>query len=202
MNSPSNSAGDPDSSIKGASKHFKTSSDLDEDPLEALSDPLPEQVEEEVCGITMRSPFPRAIDSPDPVEVVKALVEHGQFPDAAQEVGCGESTIKRWSQRFPEIREAYKKGSASLGYEAEQTLVREMRGQKPPDADEDAGAPKSSDRIRAAKKLVSVNHPLKDYTQSQKIYRETDNGESEAEESVNDMDMDALLEELNKRTSE
>jgi len=162
---------------------------------------LPEQRGEEVCGIKLRSPFPRGMTSPDPVDVVEALVEHGQFKDAASQVGCHPSTLQNWARRFPEVREAYKKGSAKLGYEAEQTLVREMRGKRPPDADEDAGAPKSSDRIRAAKKLVSVNHPYKDYTQSQKIYRETDKEESKAKESVDEMAMDELLEELNKRTN-
>lgn len=156
----------------------------------------------EVCGIELTSDFPATHRSPDPADVVRALVKHGTWVDAAQEVGCGTSTLQRWESKYPEIEEAYLKGRRALGHEAEQTMVRIMRGKKPPEADEEAGAPLASDMLRAAKKLVGTNHVEKDYTQSQKIIRKTGEEAEEVEAEVEDMDQDDLLDALNSKLDE
>jgi len=156
----------------------------------------------EVCGIEITSDFPTRRNSYDPEPMIKALINHGTFVDAAQEVGCGESTVRRWADAYPEIEEAYMKGRRALGHEAEQTMVRIMRGQKPPEADEEAGAPKASDMLRAAKKIVGVNHVEKDYTQSQKIIRKSDEEAKEVEKKIEDMDQDDLLDALNTKLDE
>jgi len=149
----------------------------------------------------MRSDFPGRRDSPDPEEMIRALLKHGTYRDTASEVGCASNTVGEWLDKYPEIEEAYKRGRANIGLEAEQTLVREMRGKAPPDV-EDAPVPKASDRIRAAKKVLGTNHPYKDYTQSQKVIRETDSSDSEVQEKVDSMSMNDLLEELSKRQNE
>jgi len=156
----------------------------------------------EVCGIELTSDFPTRRNSYDPEEMVRALVEHGTFTDASQQVGCAAATVRRWADAYPEIEEAYMKGRRALGHEAEQTMVRIMRGKKPPEASEKAGAPKASDMLRAAKKIVGVNHVEKDYTQSQKIIRKSDEEAEEVQKKIDEMDQDDLLDALNTKLDE
>lgn len=157
----------------------------------------------EVCGIEIKSDFPNRAASPDPANAIQQLVDHGTWVDAAKNLPCSARTLRRWGSKYPEIEEAYMKGSMALGAEAEQTLVLTMRGQKPPEAHEDAEAPTASAILGAAKKLVSINHHLKDYSASQTIIRKEPGKDSEeVEKKVEEMDEDELLDQLNELTNE
>lgn len=154
---------------------------------------------EKVRGIELRSDFPDTRRSPDPKEVVEALVDNGTWIDAAREVGCAERTLKYWRDRYPEIHEAYMKGKDALGYDAEQTMACLARGTLPDSAHEDVQMPAPGTMLKAAKKMASINHPDKDYTQTNRVIRAQEDVSEEEVKELEDMDEDDLLDELNKR---
>jgi len=162
--------------------------------------PIPSQtdVPDEVCGIEIRSEFPDTVRSPDPVEMIEALVEHGQMNEAANEIERSTRLVTRWAQKYPEVREAYEKGSDNIGYEAEQTMVNMMRGKTPGDA----GDPKARDVLNAAKRLASINHPVKDYAQRERRTIDRKQSDDQADKEAEDMDMDDLLDAYNEMTSD
>lgn len=149
-----------------------------------------------VRGIELVSEFPDRRDSPDPVEMIEALLDHGTWIDAAREIECGERTVRKWGEKYPEIRKAYVEGSASIGYEAEQTLVRIMRGEQIGDASK----PKTRDVLNAARKLISTNHRIKDYTDAKRVIREEVEDSDELDKDIDEMDVDELLDAYNKIT--
>lgn len=147
-----------------------------------------------VEGIEITSNFPDRRDSPDPEKLIKALLEWGTWIDAARELGIGKRTARMWGEKYPEIREAYLKGSAALGYEAEHTLVRIMRGEQIGDASK----PKTRDVLNAARKLISTNHRVKDYTDAKRVIREQVEDSEELEKDIDEMDVDELLDAYNR----
>lgn len=154
---------------------------------------------ETVRGIELRSDFPSRRNSPDPVEVIEALVDTGTWVDAARVADCGESTLRVWRDKYPEIQEAYLKGKDKLGYDAEQTMACLARGTLPDTAHEEVQVPAPGTMLKAAKKMASINHPDKDYTQTNRVIRAQEEVDEDMEKELEDMDEDDLLDELNKR---
>jgi len=154
------------------------------------------EIGDEVRGIEIRSDFPDRRNSPDPEAVIGALLDYGTWVQAADEVGCGERTLRYWRDKYPEIKEAYREGSAALGYESEQWIVDIMRN----DLDEDDPPAKASDRLAAAKRIAAVNHPDKDYTQRERrqIEKSAQETMDETKKKIENMSTDEKLDAFNK----
>lgn len=132
--------------------------------------------------------FPTRMDSPDPKAMIEAIREAGGvLTDAADVLGCGKQTIYNWTHRYEPIRAAVEDTRASIGVEAKETLVELMRS-----ADDRT-------RYKAACKLASTYHPRMDFSRKERreISRK-EKDETESRPDVEEMDQDALLEELNE----
>ena len=135
---------------------------------------------ETICGIEIRSRFPDNFNSPDPVKLIEKVVEYGLFSQAANDMDVSYRTVVKWGNKYPELQEAYEKGSKSIYHKAENTLYELMANEEQ----------KGSVRYRAACKILATNAWKKDYSTKERrvITDDTEEGKKQKMEKLEGAD--------------
>lgn len=143
------------------------------------------------CGIEYDpSNFPQRRDSPDPGEVIEAIERcGGVLRDAAEQVGCSETTLYIWAGKYDAIGKATEQNRTSIAFESRDRLVDLMRQ----DSDKRTA-------YKSATKLATMFDPRLDWSRRERreITRKSEKKKrKEAEKEVEDMDVDELLDKYN-----